>query len=115
MSKKFHSNTLYGLKAVVEYSAGAVSVDALSVWRDIVAMKKTELLTIKLGKRLRDLRLAKGYSQEGFAEAAKIDRAGYGRIERGEVDLRLSTLERLAKTLKITMSDLLVGIDKLNK
>ena len=73
-------------------------MDAFSVWREIVSMAK-ESFTIKLGKRVRELRLAKGYSQEGFADAAKLDRAGYGRIERGEVDLRLSTLERLSKAL----------------
>jgi transcriptional regulator with XRE-family HTH domain len=75
-------------------------------------MANTELLAIKLGKKLRELRLAKGYSQEGFADAAKLDRAGYGRIERGEVDLRLTTVERLAKALRISMGELFSGLDK---
>lgn len=68
--------------------------------------KRAEPLAVKLGKRVRELRLEKRYSQEGFADVAKLDRAGYGRIERGEVDLRLSTLERLAKALKISVADL---------
>lgn len=75
-------------------------------------MKKKEPLTIKLGKRLRDLRLAKGYSQEGFADVAKLDRAGYGRIERGEVDVRISTLERLSKALHVPIPELFSGLDK---
>lgn len=69
-------------------------------------MAKTESLALKLGKRLRELRLAKEYSQEDFADAAKLDRSGYGRIERGEVDIRLSTLERLSKTLRTSISDI---------
>lgn len=64
-------------------------------------------LAKRLGNRLRELRNAKGFSQEGFADHAGIDRAGYGRVERGEVDLRLSTVERLAKALKMTIPDLL--------
>jgi transcriptional regulator with XRE-family HTH domain len=76
-------------------------------------MAKTGSLILKLGSRLRELRLAKGYSQEGFADIAKVDRAGYGRIERGEVDLRLSTLERLAKALKTPIADFF--IDKATK
>jgi transcriptional regulator with XRE-family HTH domain len=74
-------------------------------------MVTKESLAAKLGRRLRDLRLAKGYSQEGFADVAKLDRAGYGRVERGEVDLRLSSLERLAKALRVPIADLFAGID----
>lgn len=87
-------------------------MDALSVWREITSMATRAPLAAQLGRKLRDLRLAKGYSQEGFADAAKLDRAGYGRIERGEVDLRLSTLERLAKALRIPVSDLFTRLGK---
>lgn len=64
-------------------------------------------LAKRLGKRLRELRSAEGFSQEGFADHSGIDRAGYGRVERGEVDLRLSTVERLAKALRMSVHDLL--------
>jgi transcriptional regulator with XRE-family HTH domain len=86
-------------------------VDALSVKREIVTMAKKESLAVKLGLRLRELRQEAEFSQERFSDAAKLDRAGYGRVERGEVDLRLSTIERLAKTLKISVSDLFDGLD----
>lgn len=86
-------------------------MDDLSVLKEILFMAKKESMAIRLGKRLRELRIARGYSQEGFADSAKLDRAGYGRIERGEVDLRLSTQARLAQALRISLTKLFDGLD----
>ncbi|NIT59301.1 MAG: helix-turn-helix domain-containing protein [Aliifodinibius sp.] len=41
-------------------------------------------MLVKLGGHIRQLRREKGYSQEGFAAAAGIDRSYMGAIERGE-------------------------------
>lgn len=52
----------------------------------------------KLLKRLRDLRLEKGLTQEEFAEQSGISYKYYQAVEAGrKKDLRLSTIERLAK------------------
>lgn len=65
---------------------------------------KEELLK-KLGKRIKELRIAKGYSSyEYFAYEHNISRAQYGRYEKGE-DLRFSSLSKVITALGITMKD----------
>jgi transcriptional regulator with XRE-family HTH domain len=59
-------------------------------------------------KRLRQLRASAGLTQEQFAEKAGISYKYYQQIESGRKrDLRLSTLERLAKAHRIPLSQLL--------
>jgi transcriptional regulator with XRE-family HTH domain len=64
---------------------------------------------VKLGARLRYLRLNAGYSSaETFAYEKGISRALYGRYERGK-DLKFSTLVRLANFFNMTVPELLAG------
>ena len=63
-------------------------------------------LRLKLGKAVRRLRAAAGYSQEGFADACKLHRTYIGAIERGERNLTTDTIEKIAKTLKLTPFEL---------
>jgi transcriptional regulator with XRE-family HTH domain len=65
----------------------------------------------KLGDRVRALRKEKGFSQEGFADACGLHRTYMGSVERGETNPTLSSLATIAKTLKITTSKLLEGVD----
>ncbi len=62
-------------------------------------------------KRMRQLREQRGYSQESFVDACGLHRTYIGSVERGERNLTLSSLRTIAKTLKVTMSELLKGID----
>ncbi len=64
----------------------------------------------KVGKTIRLLRSAKGYSQEAFAEACGMDRTYIGGVERGERNLGLKNLLRIAQTLSVSPADLLVDI-----
>jgi transcriptional regulator with XRE-family HTH domain len=76
------------------------------------AAKKAEPeAQVQLGKRVRRLREARGWSQEGFAHEGSLGRSFAGAIERGEKDVRLSTLAKLARTLGVSLSQLLKGID----
>ncbi|MEP6716339.1 MAG: helix-turn-helix transcriptional regulator [Terriglobia bacterium] len=59
---------------------------------------------------MRRLRVEKGYSQESFADACKLHRTYMGSLERGERNLTLKTLMRIAQTLSISVADLLAGI-----
>jgi len=68
-------------------------------------------LQINLGKRIRLLREAAGYSQESFASHANIDRAAYGKLERGEINLTLLSLARIAVALEIDLSTLFAGVE----
>jgi transcriptional regulator with XRE-family HTH domain len=62
------------------------------------------------GARIRELRTARGWSQEHFADVCEIHRSHMGEIERGEVDVALSTLAKLAKGLDLSSGVLLKGI-----
>lgn len=60
---------------------------------------------VKLGNRIRALRIAKGYtSHEIFAYEHKIPRAQYGRYERG-LDLQYSSLIKVINALGISLKD----------
>jgi transcriptional regulator with XRE-family HTH domain len=65
-----------------------------------------------LGKRIREFRLKRGYSQESFADHCGLHRTYMGGIERGERNLTVQTLLTISKGLEITMSELLAGIEK---
>lgn len=65
---------------------------------------KEEVLQ-KLAKRIKELRIAKGYSSyEYFAYDHNISRAQYGRYEKGE-DLRFSTLAKIIDAFGISMKE----------
>lgn len=49
-----------------------------------------------IGRNLRAYRLARGLSQEAFAEVLEIHRTYMGGIERGERNLTLQSVERIA-------------------
>jgi|TARA_B100001964_G_C14196180_1_gene583477 transcriptional regulator with XRE-family HTH domain len=61
----------------------------------------------KVGEKIRDYRTKKGWSQEKLALEAELHRAYIGQIERGEKNLGLKNLEKIAKTLEIRSEDLL--------
>ncbi len=57
-------------------------------------------LQMRLAEVIRRHRKTTRFSQETFADHIGMHRAQYGFIERGRRDLRLSTLERVAKGLE---------------
>jgi transcriptional regulator with XRE-family HTH domain len=61
----------------------------------------------RLGRNLRSLRRAKGLSQEAFADVLRIHRTYVGGLERGERNITLKTVERIAGALGVDASDLL--------
>jgi len=65
----------------------------------------------RLGEALRAARTARGLSQEALADAAGIDRSHMGKIERGERNVTLLNIARIAKALGRKPSDLLASAD----
>jgi transcriptional regulator with XRE-family HTH domain len=61
----------------------------------------------QIGESIRTLREGKGLFQKDLAKSAKLPIRTIGRIERGEVDVRLSTLTRIAGALGVSAKDLL--------
>lgn len=64
------------------------------------------------GRRVRDLRARQGLSQEGLAELAGLHRTYIGGIERGERNLGVLNLFRLARALSVDAADLVRGLAK---
>ncbi len=60
-----------------------------------------------LGKAIRVLRLKTGLSQEALANEIGIDRSYMGGIERGEHNVALVNLVKIAQALEITTAELL--------
>ena len=60
----------------------------------------------RFGKRVRDERLKRGLSQEKLAEKAKVHRTYIGMIERGEKNITLTNIEKIAKALGLRVNDL---------
>ena len=58
------------------------------------------------GQRVRELRTAKGFSQEALALICDLDRTYIGGIERGERNVSLVNIEKIAKALSIPVQEL---------
>ncbi|WP_257670993.1 helix-turn-helix domain-containing protein [Parapedobacter tibetensis] len=56
-----------------------------------------------IGKRIKDIREERGFTQDGVALGAKISQAALSKIENGAIMPKLETLERLAKSLKVDL------------
>lgn len=67
---------------------------------------KKEYLAL-FGEGLRKLRSSAGYSQEALAERAGIDRSYLGAIERGENNVALINIVKIANALDIAPHQLL--------
>lgn len=64
---------------------------------------KTEIDNkLEFGRRLKSVRTALGYSQEGLALASGIDRSYIGGVERGERNISLINIYKLAKALNVS-------------
>lgn len=61
----------------------------------------------KVGINIRKFREKKGWSQEQLALEANLHRAYIGQIERGEKNIGLINLQRIANALKIKIQMLL--------
>lgn len=61
----------------------------------------------KVGEAVRKYRKGLGLSQESFADRIGMHRAYYSSIERGERNLTLASLDRVARGLGVQLSTLL--------
>ena len=62
---------------------------------------------VRFGARLREVRHDIGVSQEKLAELAGLHRTYVSSIERGERNVSLMNIERLARALDVTMAELM--------
>ena len=64
----------------------------------------------RLGKRVAELRRKKGFSQEAFAHECGFHRSYMGAVERGEKNITIVMIEKIAKALNITLAELFKSV-----
>lgn len=60
----------------------------------------------QFGRRVRELRTQRGWSQEQFADECGLHRTYVGGIERGERNVSLVNIHRIAQALSIPVAEL---------
>ncbi len=73
----------------------------------LVVVEERQEILLNFGNRVRELRKAKGLSQEAFAGLCGLDRTYISGIERGVRNISLVNLHVLAKALQISVSELM--------
>lgn len=63
-------------------------------------------ICVRVGRRIRELRQAKGWSQQLLADHAELERAHLSRLEEGKREAGLRVLERIAAALDVEVEDL---------
>ena len=61
-----------------------------------------------LGRAIRQARKERGFSQEALAHRTEIDRAYMGSIERGDQNIGVMHLFRIATALEMTVTELMM-------
>lgn len=72
-------------------------------------------LRLRLAKRVRRMRVARGWSQEVLADMAGLHRTYIGSIERGERNVSLDAMEQIAQALEIPLADLFSEDDRTSR
>lgn len=67
-----------------------------------MAHKPDDSIKLTFGQRVRDLRIGKGLSQEGLAEKCELDRSYIGGVERGERNVSLINIVKIAEALGVS-------------
>jgi transcriptional regulator with XRE-family HTH domain len=65
-----------------------------------------EDIRLRFGRALRQRRHKLGVSQEEFADMCGLDRTYIGGVERGERNVALVNIERIAKALGVAVQEL---------
>lgn len=73
-------------------------------------MNKEHLsIQLKFGSRVRAIRKSLGISQEALADLSELDRSYIGGVERGERNISLGNIEKIANALGVEIKELFVN------
>lgn len=72
-----------------------------------LSRNRQDPVLVALGEAIKRVRLSKDISQEKLALLAEVDRSYVGRVERGDNNVAVLTLARLANTLDISIAKLM--------
>lgn len=70
-------------------------------------MARTSGVSLRFGGKLRKLRRERGISQEELAGRAGLHRTYVSSVERGQRNVSLETIDKLARGLGLPMGDLM--------
>ncbi len=79
-----------------------------------LTVRRDESILAAVGKTIAERRRDLGFSQEDLAEEAGLHRTYVGSVERGEKNVSLINLVKIAAALRIPLSRLLDGLDGLD-
>ena len=65
------------------------------------------LVVVKIGDRLRDLRVRRALTQEELADKANVGTNTVARLERNKSEPHMSTLRKLARALDVDPAELI--------
>jgi transcriptional regulator with XRE-family HTH domain len=78
----------------------------------MLILMKNASLARRLGALIRHLRLEAGLSQEEFADLCGLHRTYIGLIERGEKTVTIETAQKIARALKMPLSQLFLQLER---
>ena len=76
-----------------------------------LTVRRDESILAAVGKTIAERRRDLGFSQEDLAEEAGLNRTYVGSVERGERNVSLINLVKIAAALRIPLSQLFDGLD----
>lgn len=72
----------------------------------MTSTKIADQILRRFGQKVRAVRKAKNLSQEALADCSELDRTYIGGVERGERNISLINIEKIAKALEVDIKDL---------
>jgi transcriptional regulator with XRE-family HTH domain len=82
------------------------SDNAISKYEEVASMPAT---MVHIGERLKKQRTRRALTQAELAERADVTTATVARIERDEIEPRMTTLRKLARALEVDPAELVEG------
>lgn len=67
-------------------------------------------IAVRFGRRLKELRNDRGVTQEEFAARSGLNRTYLSDVERGVRNISLYNIEVIAKTLAVSLAELMDGL-----
>lgn len=68
------------------------------------------MITVELGKKIKQLGMKKGLSQEKFALEIGMDRTYFASVEAGKRNISICNIKKIADGLEISLSELFEGL-----
>ena len=87
-----------------------IFTDSVTLFLMSIHIRNKEVL-VRFGERLKQVRLAKGLTQEQLAYEADVELSQIHRLESGKTNPTLSTITTVAKALNVTLSELFKGVE----